>query len=54
MVGIKKVGERTSLFCKLSEKKREGEICFDENLLRAVFSLSCCHLPLLVIVSRCF
>ena len=31
-VGIKKVGERTSLLWKLSEKKRDVDSCFGENL----------------------
>ena len=31
-VGIKEVGERTSLLCKLSARKRAGELCFDENM----------------------
>ena len=31
-VGIKEVGERTSLLWKLSAKKRAGELCLDENM----------------------
>ena len=33
-VGIKKIGEgvRERLLCKLSEKKRAGDLCFDDNM----------------------